>query len=81
MKHNWQTTERGGVDECAFEVETETTGHAGPRCTVCDFSFCTLCYPQGWEHRCPGPPPEGAEYDWTGDGTGIPPEEPKVRQR
>lgn len=77
MKHQWQVDSRGEPDTSAHAVVAETMEHAGPRCTVCGFFFCESCYPAGWQRECPGPAPDGKEYDWIGDGTGIPPETPE----
>jgi hypothetical protein len=81
MMHTWKLDERGEPDTFAHDVETETQGHNGPMCTVCDFFFCVHCAPDAWQHECPGAPPEGVEFDWSGDGTGNPPATPDVWRR
>lgn len=81
MNHAWKLDEQGDPDTCAVEVVAETTEHSGPRCTVCGFYFCIHCAPDAWSHECPGPPPEGADFDWTGNGTGQPPATPELWPR
>lgn len=78
MKHAWETTSAGDVDTFAHDVEVFDGCHNGPRCTACWFFFCEHCYPDGWDRECPGPPPAGYTYDWSGNGTGIPPDEPDI---
>jgi hypothetical protein len=77
VNHTWKRDERGEIDEFAHDVEAETTGHNGPRCTVCGFFFFIHCA-DAWGHVCPGPPPAGFEFDWVGDGTGTPLAEPEL---
>lgn len=78
VEHVWLLDDHGDPDTMAHDVEVGSGGHNGPRCTVCGFFFCVHCAPQGWQHCCPGPPPEDATFDWSGDGTGSPPETPEV---
>lgn len=73
--HTWQPDSTGRPDAFAFDVEHVDMGHNGPRCTVCGFFFCECCWPEGWQHKCPGTPPQGMEYDWIGGGTTREPEE------
>jgi hypothetical protein len=74
MTHTWQKDTFGKPDDFAYDVEAAYTAHNGPRCTVCGFFFCEHCWPGGWQQDCPGPPPEGMEYDWLGCGTTREPE-------
>lgn len=67
-EHQWRRI-RGEVDHFAHEVDDESTGHNGPHCTVCDLFFCEHCQPDAWKFECPGPAPEGREWNWIGDGT------------
>lgn len=68
-EHEWKRYESGEVDIFAHEVDVEGVGHNGPRCTVCDLSFCEHCQPDAWQFECPGQAPAGKEWDWIGDGT------------
>jgi hypothetical protein len=52
--HVWVKDEDGEVDILAFDVETETQGHNGPRCMVCGYGFCHHCQ-SAPDHDCPGP--------------------------
>lgn len=74
MNHQWKADTTGRPDDFAYEVDTEWTGHNGPRCTRCGFFFCEHCWPDGWQQPCPGTPPAGMEYYWFGDGTTREPE-------
>jgi len=71
VTHTWQTDPTGAPDAFAHDVGD----HNGPRCTACGFWFCENCWPEGWQQKCPGPPPAGMEYDWIGCGTTREPEE------
>ncbi len=76
-EHTWKRA-GGEVDQFALDFEFDGTGHNGPQCSVCELSFCMHCAPEGWTIPCPGPAPEGDEWDWTGDGAGHPPREPEL---
>lgn len=76
VAHTWETNSGGEPDQFAYDIEAEGQGHNGPRCTTCKLSFCTHCDPGAWQIECPGPAPEGDEWDWIGDGAGHPPRRP-----
>jgi hypothetical protein len=77
--HEWRRDSDGvTADQFAMDIELNGRGHNGPVCTVCKMSFCVHCYPQGWQYECPGPAPEGREWDWVGDAQGHPPATPEL---
>ncbi|WP_341719961.1 hypothetical protein QQG74_09745 [Micromonospora sp. FIMYZ51] len=79
MTHQWQTDTSGRPDNFVMDSgDASGRTHNGPRCTVCGFTFCEHCWPEGWQQTCPGPPPEGMEYDWIGCGTTREPEVPEL---
>ena len=48
-EHDWETEEDGSIDEWAFESEDSI--HHGPMCKRCGYSFCVLCYEDGYNNK------------------------------
>jgi hypothetical protein len=50
MKHKWQKTTDGKINEWAV-----SGGYCnGPKCVECGYSFCEHCNPNGYNSECPG---------------------------
>lgn len=46
-EHDWETDEKGEVDDCAWGQEYCN----GPMCKRCYYSFCIHCEPNGWHKK------------------------------
>ena len=55
-KHVWQLDDDGEVDNFAYDGDK----HNGPRCTLCDYSYCHHC--EGPNDTCDKPPPGYSTY-------------------
>jgi hypothetical protein len=54
--HTWKLDKDGKVDEMAVDVDDEDgNSHGGPLCSVCGYSYCAMCYPEGAPESCPKP--------------------------
>lgn len=77
-QHEWKRDRDGRVDVFVQDSSAGGISHNGPGCTVCGFHFCEHCWPEGFTQECPGPAPEGMEYDWCGSGSTRDPEQPEL---
>jgi hypothetical protein len=61
VKHDWQRTPDGEVDEFAFDYEEPEglRGHNGPRCQRCHRVVCHHCVPNYDDEECPADPEVG----------------------